>query len=113
MVLSRERFQSRRKIHRVADYSRIKAFVRLVRADVADNRFAVIDYYAEREWSNPFSAPLFVQLDHYLSHSECSPHRGLGILFRAVTADVSPNRHDCVADKFIEGAAVIENHRNH
>src|SRR5439155_22273386 len=65
------------------------------------------------EWINSLSLPCRIEFWHFASHSERCADRCFGIFLRAMTAHVSPDRHDRVADKFVEGAAIIEHHWNH
>src|SRR5438105_15719842 len=112
-VNARERFQSRSEVDGVTDDGWIEPFVRFVGTDIADDRLAVIDSNAERERVCSLSLPGRIELRHFTSHPECRTYSRFRIFRRAVAAHVSPNGHDRVADKFIERAAIIEDHRHH
>src|SRR5947208_11428560 len=61
-VNTRERFQSGSEIHRVADHGWIEPFVWFVGTDIPDNRVAMINANAEREWINSLRSPRRIQL---------------------------------------------------
>ena len=112
-VNARERFQSRSEVDGVTDDGWIEPFVRFVGTDIADDRLAVINADPECERITSLSLPRCIELWHFASHPERRAHRRFCIFRRAVAAHVSPNGHDRVADKFIERAAIIEDHRHH
>ena len=68
---------------------------------------------SKRERIDSFATPRFIEFGHFVPHPERRAHCGFCIFGRPTTAHVSPNGHDCVANKLIERAAVIENRRHH
>ena len=68
---------------------------------------------AHAETHPALDAPAIVQFLQARAHSEGGPRRRLGVRGRAVAVHVSPDRHDRVADEFIERAIVLEDHRHH
>ena len=87
--------------------------MRLVGADVTDDRVAMVNSDSASERLNSFGQPFFVQFRQFATHAKRSAGRRFRIGIEAVTAHVSPDRHDRVSDKLIERPAVIENIRHH
>ena len=112
-IRAREGLQARGQIDRISDDRGIEALVRLVGADVSDNRFPVIDAHAEAELRAPLALPSFIQLAQLGAHGQRRAHSTLRILLHALAFHVPPDSHDGVADKLVERSAVFEDVPNH
>ena len=80
-----------------------------MRANIANNYFALIDANAHAESHSAFAAPLFIELPQLAPHPQRCARAIFCVLRHAKTAHVPPNGHDRVTDEFIERASIAEN----
>ena len=108
-----ESLQTRGQIDGITDHGGVKSLMRFIRPNVADQDVALIDPDPHPERHPAFCFPLVIQFFQFTAHSERGVGAGFSVFGHALTFHVPPNSHDGVADEFIEGSSIFENHANH
>src|SRR4029077_16565483 len=85
----------------------------LLRANIADHHFALIDADAHAKPHTTLFAPFLIELPPLPPHRQRRTRATFRVLSHAKTAHVPPYSHDRVADKFIERPAITENNGSH
>ena len=107
-------FEARGEIDRVAEQRIIEM---LLRAEIADDAFAGIDADADlhrperRAGGGRFVRPAAVQLDELAAHRLGRAHRVVGMI--GVVERRVPERHDAIADVFVDRAVCIGDDLGH
>ena len=78
-----------------------------------NDHFTVVDANAHAQSHSALFAPALIELAQLPPHSQRRARATFRVLRRAKTAHVTPNSHDGVTDKFVEGSAIAENFRSH
>ena len=84
-----------------------------MRTNIADDHFALIDADAHAEPHSALFAPFLIECPQLTPHRQRRARAIFRVLRHAKTTHVPPHRHDRVADKFIEGPTITENHGSH
>src|SRR6266581_9002452 len=105
-----ETFEARCEIDCVANHRWVHS---LVRANIADDYFALIDADPHAQSHAALVTPFLIELSEFSPHLQRRAYTIFGVLCNTKTAHIPPYRHDRVTNEFIECTAITENDGSH